>query len=351
MNLAANLKDEIKLVLSSHPGACILHAGPTPRNARESIASIVTHVSTLDCDHLLDPEFNDPAPSPPTSNKLFKLLQLKEKKREREELEEKATSSSSSSFSPPSPPTPTLPTPPAPTPRPTTVKHEFIPHAHSQATNIVTYGGEGARSTSVAGSVLYFMDPLEGATESSEQRRVRMGIWSFCKAVCYHHGHLLAGLRVGDIAGATAAIAAFALCHGPEDTLDAVKMMAQLHKKGQQWGDFVDTVASIRRTLSRDTDPAWMIGSQLLPGFVMRAMDEDLRFQVELSLLRCTSPPPGIDHIMATLAFKARSLVKTQPTLSGNAAAVQDAKTNDSSGPAQQRAVKEACRAFARDGN
>ena len=51
------------------------------------------------------------------------------------------------------------------------------------------------------------------------------------------------------------------------------------------------------------------------------------------------------------MAFKARSLVKTQPTLPGNAAAVQDTKANDSPGPAQQRAVKEACRAFARDGN
>ena len=84
MSLAAShLKSEIKLIHSTHPGACILNAGPAPTNARESIASIIAYVCTLDCDHLLDQEFNKPAPSPPTSNKLLMLKEKRERERER----------------------------------------------------------------------------------------------------------------------------------------------------------------------------------------------------------------------------------------------------------------------------
>jgi hypothetical protein len=355
MSLAAShLKSEIKLIHSSYPDACILQAGPAPHNARESIASIVTHVCTLDYDHLLDAAFNEPAPSPPSNNKLFKLKELKAK-RERErkgesEEEEKNTRATSSSPSPSSPSS-LPPTSPDPSYSSVSVKHEFIPHSHTRATNIVSFGEDGARSTSVAGSVLYFQDPLTDTTETSEQRRVRMGVWQFCKAVCFHHTHLLTSLRVGDIAGVTAAIAAFALRHGPEDTLDAVKAMTQLHKKGQQWGDFVDNVAAIRRTLARDTDPDWKIGSQLLPGFVMRAMEEDNRFQVELSLLRCTVPPPGIDHIMVSLAFKARTLVKAPNPLTGHAAVAQPAPPPATPSKGGAGGGREPCRAFARDGN
>jgi hypothetical protein len=198
--------------------------------------------------------------------------------------------------------------------------------------------------------VLYFLDPLTDATETSEQRRVRMCAWQFCKAVCFHQAHLLVSLRVGDIAGATAAIATFALRHGPDDTLDAVKAMSNLTKKGQQWSDFVDTVASIRRALDRETDPDMKMGKQLLPKFVLRAMEDDNRFQVELSLLRCTVPAPGIDHVMATLAFKARSLIKAPHPLTGHAAVARPPDP-PSTTPRGAGTGKEACRAFARDGN
>ena len=355
MSLAAShLKSEIKLIHSTHPGACILNAGPAPTNARESIASIIAYVCTLDCDHLLDQEFNKPAPSPPTSNKLLMLKEKREKEREKEKTEEEkhiSTSSSSSSTSSPSPSSP--PSPPSPDTAPVSVKLEFTPLSHTQATTIVSYGGDGARSTSVAGSVLYFLDPLTDITETSAQRGVRMRVWQFCKAVCFHQAHLLVSLRVGDIAGVSAAIATFALRHGPDDTLDAVKAMSTLHKKGLQWSDFVDTVANIRRTLDRETDPDMKTGKQLLPKFVLRAMEDDNRFQVELSLLRCTVPAPDIDHIMATLAFKARSLTKTPHPLAGHAAAARpaDPPPPPTSTKGGAGAAKEACRAFARDGN
>jgi hypothetical protein len=191
------------------------------------------------------------------------------------------------------------------------------PHSSS----IVTFSATGARSTSVADCVQYFLDPIEDVTETAAQRTLRLGAWQFCLAVCFHHPHLRTGLRVGDIAGIVSAITTFALRHGAEDSLDAVRDMTTLHKKGKSWREFVETVAGIRRVFARNTDPRYHVGEALLPGFVLRAMDEDNRYHVELTLLRCTFPPPDIDHIMANLAAKDRTLTKSAPTLYGLGAA------------------------------
>jgi hypothetical protein len=164
-----------------------------------------------------------------------------------------------------------------------------------------------------------------------------MRLWGFVSATCYYHQHLLAGLRVGDISGAIQAITTYGLSHGSQETLDAIVAMTQITKKGRSWQEFVNSVSAVRTVMDRETDPDWQIGSKVLPGFVMRAMDGDPRFAVDLTLLHRTIPAPDLDHIMATLGVKARTMGPAT-TLAGHVADPHPAGTPP--------AATEMCRAF-----
>jgi hypothetical protein len=141
------------------------------------------------------------------------------------------------------------------------------------------------------------------------------------------------------------AIRKFGMTLGFEDTLDAVTAMASLTKKGKNWHDFVTVVTKIRAVLDQETNPRWRIGNQLLPGFILRAMEADPKFDVELTLLRKTQPAPDIDQILSTLGAKAREQSKGQHSLTGFATTVQQPAPRPPPPGGQ-----ELCRNFARDG-
>ena len=338
MSLASStLKDDLKTIHTNHPGVVILAQGPNPPNTRQSLDSITMYASTHSLDHFLHPAFNTAASSHNTSNKLQILLTMEKATATAAAAASAAaaagagggfpplsptpsrratsSSSSSSSHTPPHTPRASAPTDTQSAWGGTTIKREYGPLAGDDTSKgIVSYSAQGARTTTVAESAVYFTDPLDvnnpGIAEPPEQRRERLRMWAFVSAVCYHHAHLLSGLRVGDIAGIIAAIYKFGMSFGSHDTLDGVTAMATLEKKGKTWQDFVTTVANIRSVLDRETNPRWKIGDLLLPGYILRAMEADPKFDVELTLLRRTHPPPDVDHIMATLSTKARELSK-----------------------------------------
>lgn len=327
-------KNELKLIHTNHHGITILDAGPNPANARKSIDSITMHCNTNNIDHLLSADFNTTATQPNSHSKLQQLQAL-QAKQAAEESKQQATatqnnSSSSGSSTPPT--TPTAPWPPTPG-RATTVKHEYAPLQYTDDhDSIVTYTSTGAINTSIANSSHYFSDPLNtsnpGAAEPPEARQARLKLWSFIKATCYHHPHLLTGLRIGDIYGVMKQIMTYGLSHSTQDTLDAISALTKLTKKGTSWHDFVTAVTQIRNALDRETDDGWKIGNKLLPAYTLQAIEGESRFEVELTLLRRTQPPPTIDHILATLGAKARTF-KTQNSVSGHVAATTN--TSDSS--------------------
>jgi hypothetical protein len=360
MSLASTSKDDLKSIYANFPGVVILNPGPNPANARQSLDSITMYSSTYGLDHLFHSRFNESATTSNSSNKLQQLID-----REAAAAAAAATprtppssstplhsSSSSGDFrsspssSSSSPPTPTHPQSAWPA-LPSQVKLEYGPQEMPGDQGIVTYSDQGARTTSIALSAVYFSNPLDdvqsGMAEPPASRTERLRMWSFIKAVCYFHEHLVAGLRVGDISGVIEAIRKFSMSFGSQDTLDGVTAMATLTKKGKSWQEFINTVAKIRNVLDRESDPEWQIGKQLLPGFILRAMEGDPKFDVELTLLRRTRPTPDVNHIMSTLGTKARELSKGQPSLSGYVGAPSQAASTP-------QGVKELCRNFARDG-
>ena len=343
-------KNEIKLLHTNNPGICLLNPGPNPTNSRACVACITTQCNALDIDHLLHAEFNCTATSHNTNNKLqmLKVLQA---------ASASSSSSSSSSSIPTALPSPSpesktpSTTPPSTSTPPTQVKHEYVPLATTTTADIVTYSSHGARTTSVANSAHYFGDPVDedcpGVAEPSAARKARMSLWKFIVACCYHHAHLTQGLRVGDIFGVMKAITNFGLSHGPEDNIDGIKAMTALTKKGRNWHDFVSEVSRVRTILARETNPARQLGNQILPDFVLGAMDEDKNFELEITLLRSTYPTPNLDHIMSSLSIKARTL---RPRHLAAHAATTPAPTTTPPTPRAPAGGKEICRNFARDG-
>jgi hypothetical protein len=337
----------IKILTSSHPGIVILEQGPNPTNALQTITSITNLTHSTNTNHLLDPLFNVTATHPNPGNKLHALrskLTTQRQEDEKQEIDERASTPPLTSTPSPRKPEKTT-SPPSSARPPTTVKHEFTPHTNATSNTIVTYSADGPISTTVSASAHYFSNPLDptnlaGTAEDPDLQRERMFLWTFISACCYYHTHLLTGLRTGDCAGAVQSITRFGLNHGPHDTLDAVTAMTQLSKQGIPWHDFTAKVSKIRSALDRETNANMQIGSQLLPGFILRAVDFDKTYAVELSLIRCTTPPPGVDHIMSTLGDKARSLVKHVP-LSGNLGTVTPPITTLTASGQQ------ICRAFA----
>jgi hypothetical protein len=348
--VSTSSKDDIKSIFAAHPGLVILNSGSNPSNAPQAIASITIYASTHNVDHLLSSKFNITATSHNTSDKLSMLEAQEAKEAEEHSSQSPTPTSPTTSPRDPSSSSPTLSEPP-PThtqsrPPPTQVKMEYGPLPNSGEQGVVTYTTQGPRTTSIALSAAYFSDPLQRATpgiaEPPDSRKQRLLMWAFITSVCYHHPHLRSGLRVGDIYGIVEAIRKFGMSFGSEDTLDGISAMATLTKKGRPWQDFANTVALVRNVLDRESDPRWQIGDLLLPGFILRAMEADPKFDVELTLLRRIRPFPGVDHIMATLGTKARELSKGTPTLSGF--------VGTSTQSATPTAGKELCRKYASEG-
>ena len=309
MSLAStSAKDDIKSIHSTQPGVVILNLGPNPSNTRQSLDCITMYANTRSLEHLLSAKFNQPAIGINDSNLLQRLERKEQEEKDQAEAAASPRSSPSSSSQQPAP-TPATPLRGAWGAKPT-VKLEYGPQLSTTSAGIVSYSASGPRTTSIAKSAVYFSDPFDstGKAEHPDNRKARLTMWTFITAVCYHHAHLLSGLRVGDISGIVEAIRMFGMSHCFQDTLDSVTAMATLTKKGKTWQDFVAVVALIRNALDRESDPAWQIGALLLPGFIMRAMEADAKFEVELTLLRRTHPAPGVDHIMTTLGTKAREL-------------------------------------------
>jgi hypothetical protein len=348
MSLSLTQKNDLKLIHQHHQGVVVLEAGANPSNTRQAIAGITMWTNAHTLDHLLSYKFNVTATVANEHNKL-ELLEAREKQvAVAAAAAAAAAGTGKQSVSPPSPSSSSsYASPPQGVwgdEQKTQVKHEYAPLTGGTGSDtIVTYSATGAKTTTIAASSHYFTDPCRwespGLAEDPSQRQDRMRLWAFCSATCYYHQHLLSGLRIGDISGILQAISAYGLSHGSQDTLDGITAMTTLTKKGHSWQELVTAISTVRAVLDRETDPDWQIGRKVLPGFVLRAMESDPRFDFELTLLRRTQPAPDLDHIMATLGAKARTMSKPSH-LSGHIADPTPAPA-----PATGTTV-ELCRAF-----
>ena len=346
----------IKGIYTTYPGIVLLEAGPNPRNAARCLGFVTLYASRNALHHFLDARFNLTATTHNATDQLSMLAAF-----DRDE-ERKAAVAARPAASPRPPASPSSPArgggsysaaaQSAPTP-PTQVKMEYGPRAPTDTRGVVTYSTEGARITTIAGSNAYFASPFTpGVAESAKERADRLDMWSFLVAVSFHHPHLSGGLRVGDIVGFVEAIRDFGVTMGFEDTLDAVTAMASLTKRGKTWPEYATEVAKIRTVLNQESDPRWKIGDQLLPGFILRGMQAESKFDIELTLLRKTHPPPDVDHIMSTLGAKAREHSKGQHTLTALAASTSTPAASVATPVARPPAGSslQLCRNFERDG-
>jgi hypothetical protein len=139
----------------------------------------------------------------------------------------------------------------------------------------------------------YFADPTKSETgmfdvpETSAERALRISLWMMMVALLVNWQELIQPIVRYDTAALYIAINKLCFGRSVTDVLDAVTEMTVLKKtRALPWATFQGQVVRLRNNLGRITNPFLQMGERVLVEFVMRALDSDAAYAVELALCR-----------------------------------------------------------------
>ena len=213
----------------------------------------------------------------------------------------------------------------------------------------------------VAGAV-YFLDPVTDRVETPEQRSVRMYLYDLLCQSLPNHSHLEKVCQMGDFAKLFSLARVVAVKDDVPAMMQAFVAMANLRKDHSvPWSRLAAQVTEISAVISSNKQQGMMVGDQLLPEFLLRAMEGDARWATELALMRKREKTPPLDVIMTEFT-KASNTVEAstrKAALTGLPAVASPGATAGPTGPtaefearveAQLTALAAAVRGQARGG-
>jgi hypothetical protein len=159
----------------------------------------------------------------------------------------------------------------------------------------------------------YFADPnlcedgkLDVA-ESPKERSLRIALWMMLVGLLVNFQELIHPILRYDTAALYLAINILCFGRGAADVLDTITGMTVLKKTlALPWVKFQGQVVQLRNNLGRITNPSLKMGERLLVEFVMRALDSDAAYAVDLALCRkdLTMTLEELMRVMTTVARK-----------------------------------------------
>ena len=139
-----------------------------------------------------------------------------------------------------------------------------------------------------------FADPMRETSshgkvpEDETKHALRLHIWTCLEASFVHHPWLIQSVVRGDIAGILANLQELMQKHDHADFVEALKTMAKLTKKNVSFVEFKAKVTMINAkfTAAAQASAVLQMGPGVLPLFVLHAMQDDSRYDAEMTLLR-----------------------------------------------------------------
>jgi hypothetical protein len=183
----------------------------------------------------------------------------------------------------------------------------------------------------------YFADPtvcepgMLDVAESAADRALRIALWMMMVALMVNFQELIHPILRYDTATLYIAINTLCFGRGVADVLDAVTEMTVLKKtRALPWATFQGQVVRLRNNLGRITNPYLQMGERVLVEFVMRALDSDAAYAVELALCR-KDLAVTLEEVMRTMTTVARTV--EGPT----SALITQVQANFSKAPTDER--------------
>jgi hypothetical protein len=177
--------------------------------------------------------------------------------------------------------------------------------------------GSGHVATSVRpgeNGPTYFADPtlcepgMLDVAENATERALRIALWMMMVGLLVNFQELIHPILRYDTAALYLAINTLCFGRGVADVLDAVTEMTVLKKtRALPWATFQGQVVRLRNNLGRITNPFLQMGERVLVEFVMRALDSDAAYAVELALCR-KDLAVTLEEVMRAMTTVARTV-------------------------------------------
>ena len=319
MSGSMSLSDLTEVALSKGPPAIVvLEAGIPPSNIKQWKYGAADMLSREDAEHLAYAEFNQISKSGVQSDDRVSQLRdkMRAKKAAHDTLEaaklQAAITSSTSIQDVLNSVSSTVTVKKEPGLGPAGVLDGASPGA---GTNYNRLGGSQLFSTGVT-----FMDPVTDKAEDSSSRVKRYLCWSKLAPSLANHAHVIEGVVRGDIATLVYNVMVLGEHAGVSGVLKAVASIVSLRKTTDTpWSAIVQAVSAARATMAQCTEPELCIHDRLVTEYLLRALDSDPRYAVEVALIR--RDVPALATVLATLSTAAASIEASQvPTSSANLA-------------------------------
>jgi hypothetical protein len=160
----------------------------------------------------------------------------------------------------------------------------------------------------------YFADPTLCETgkfdvaEHHKDRTLRIAFWMMMVALLVNFQELIQPIVRYDTAALYRSINTLCFGRGVADVLDSITGMTLLKKTRElSWAKFQGQVVKLRNDLGRITNPFLQMGERVLVEFVMRAIDSDAAFAVELALCR-KDLSITLEQVLKTMTAVARTV-------------------------------------------
>ena len=146
--------------------------------------------------------------------------------------------------------------------------------------------GAGAGSASEA---VYYRDPMKDGDVPEpavdRKRRVLASTWLADSLV--HHPDLVSAVRQHDVAALVMMVMTTCASKDGVRVLTNIFEMTSLKKlPGEPWSVLCSTVTRLHSEMGQVKDERFKVGSGILPAFLLRALDNDEDYKVEVALLR-----------------------------------------------------------------
>jgi hypothetical protein len=268
------LKDISRRLL---PKVVVLDAGSHPKNIHEMLGAGMLMLQVLDGEHFLESDWSVVSERRPKQSKT-ELLRLKKvndaeelSKLKKEDAEQHSVESE---------------------------KKDGIDLPLSQV-------GQSIGSSS-AGATVYYRDPLENTDvcESGNERAIRVTGWTWYVDALRNHAGIVNAVRPYDIHALVKMVKVSCIGEDSVRVLNNIRDMVKLSKlPGQPFAPFCSEVTRLMAEMGRVTDDRYKIGPGVLPAFVLRAIEDDEAYQVDVAFLRRQGA--NLDKIIHDLSQKA----------------------------------------------
>ena len=157
----------------------------------------------------------------------------------------------------------------------------------------------------------YYIDPNTRVGESRRMRLYRVHFWQFLKASLIHHPSPLDGVSRYDNAALVKLVQATFASSKRETILNNIAAASTLHYKPSQWPLLSKEVVRLHSEMRLVVESGLQIGADVLPSFLLRALDAEPDYAVQLAKLR--EENAGVEKIVFTINARDNQLRARKP--------------------------------------